>query len=88
MQCTQGAGYNVHCTGCSVECVEQVYSIQGVTCIVHYKSKFMGPFHRRFMGQGVGCSGGDRHGTGPVQKKYRYREKESKKLVFEIMDFY
>ena len=67
------------CTSChehrTMYNVLQLMQRTTVTCIVHYKSKFMGPFHRLFMGQGVGCSGGDQHGTGPL---WKYFEKKNK----------
>ena len=69
MQCTLCQEYR------TMYNVLQLMQRTTVTCIVHYKSKFMGPFHRLFMGQGVGCSGGDRHGTGPL---WKYFEKKNK----------
>ena len=43
------------------------YHVSYIACSVHFKSKFMGPFQRRFMGQGVGCSRGDQQATGPMR---------------------
>ena len=43
------------------------YHVSYIACSVHFKSKFMGPFHCRFMGQGVGCSRGDQQATGPMR---------------------
>ena len=47
-------------------CIVKHY-VSYIACSVHFKSKFMGPFHRRLMGQGVGCSRGDQQATGPMR---------------------